>query len=113
MKKFGMVRPILNKWHPGTAKPTYWFPSLFSLGSIAALLLSFFGVLLPTLFLGTYLIIVFSAALFAKKSFKVAFMALYALFIQFFGYGYGFLKSTILVNFSNKRPEEVFPKLFF
>ncbi|MGD1946129.1 MAG: glycosyltransferase [Croceivirga sp.] len=113
VKKFGMVRPILNKWHPGTAKPTYWFPSLFSLGSIAALLLSFFGVLLPTLFFGTYLIIVFSAALFAKKSFKVAFMALYALFIQFFGYGYGFLKSTILVNFSNKRPEEVFPKLFF
>jgi len=23
--KFGMVRPILNKWHPSTKKITYWF----------------------------------------------------------------------------------------
>ena len=26
--KFGMVRPILNNWHPGTSKLTYWFPTL-------------------------------------------------------------------------------------
>ena len=24
VKKFGMVRPILNHWHPDTAKFTYW-----------------------------------------------------------------------------------------
>lgn len=27
--KFGKVRPILNKWHPATAKITYWFPTMF------------------------------------------------------------------------------------
>src|SRR5690606_16241396 len=27
--KFGMVRPILNKWHPNTKRLTYWFPTLF------------------------------------------------------------------------------------
>ena len=29
VNKFGMVRPILNKWHPETKKVTYWFPTVF------------------------------------------------------------------------------------
>ncbi|KAG1647539.1 hypothetical protein GQR58_030519 [Nymphon striatum] len=44
VKKFGMVRPILNKWHPQTSKPTYWFPTLFCLGFIAAILFVAVGI---------------------------------------------------------------------
>ena len=48
-----------------------------------------------------------------NKSLKIAFLAVYAVIIQFFGYGLAFVKSTILITFSNKKPEQVFPKLFF
>jgi len=34
--------------------------------------------------------------------------------IQFFGYGYGFIKSLIMINiFSNKKIESIFPNMFF
>ncbi|MGV6831323.1 MAG: glycosyltransferase, partial [bacterium] len=39
VNKFGSVRPILNKWHPQSAKITFWFPSLFIIGFIASLVL--------------------------------------------------------------------------
>ncbi len=38
VKKFGMVRPILNNWHPGSSRIFYWFPSLFCIGFIISLL---------------------------------------------------------------------------
>ena len=113
VKKFGLVRPILNKWHPGTAKLTYWFPTFFCVGLIGSLLLLLIGIHWPILLFGVYLVLVFLSALISRKSIIVAALSVYALGIQFFGYGYGFLKSTILVNFNNKEPEAIFPKLFF
>ena len=113
VKKFGMVRPILNKWHPGTSKLTYWFPTFFSLGFMISFLLFFMGLWWPLFFFTGYITLVFLTALLQKGNLKVACLAIYALFIQFFGYGYGFLKSTLLVNFSGRKPEAIFPKLFF
>jgi len=40
-------------------------------------------------------------------------MSVYASAIQFLGYGLGFAKSTILITFSKKKPEVLFPNLFF
>jgi glycosyltransferase involved in cell wall biosynthesis len=113
VNKFGMVRPILNKWHPRTAKTTYWFPTLFCLGFLAAFSLSVLGVLAPLLLYGTYFILVFMDALIKTKSFAISLLAVFAVIIQFVGYGLGFLKSTVLLNFTEKKPEEVFPNLFF
>ncbi len=113
VNKFGMVRPILNKWHPGTARPTYWFPTLFILGLCLSLLFSFFGMWLPLTLYFCYFLILFLDAWVKNRNIKVAFLALYAALTQFYGYGIGFLKSTILLNFSSKEPEELFPKLFF
>jgi len=113
VRKFGMVRPILNRWHPGTAKLTYWFPTLFSFGFLCSLVFLCFGTHWPILLYCTYIMLVFLSALLSRGNLKVALLSVYALFIQFFGYGFGFLKSTILVNFSNKEPERIFPKLFF
>ncbi|MFD2098387.1 glycosyltransferase [Flagellimonas iocasae] len=113
VNKFGMVRPILNKWHPGTARPTYWFPTLFMIGLCFSLLLAIVGIVLPLWLYSFYFLVLFLDALFKNRNVKVAFLAIFAALTQFTGYGIGFLKSTFLLNFNNKEPEELFPKLFF
>ncbi|MGX1929121.1 glycosyltransferase [Flagellimonas sp. 2504JD4-2] len=113
VNKFGMVRPILNKWHPGTAKITYWFPTVFIVGLCLSFILLAVGIMAPMLLFSAYFLILFVDALINTKDIKVAFLAIFAVIIQFTGYGVGFLKSTMLLNFSNKEPEKLFPKLFF
>lgn len=113
VSKFGMVRAILNKRHQGTAKLTYWFPTFFLIGFLVASALFYVGYSLPLIFFGIYLGLVFLTSIFQTKNILVAVYSIFASLIQFFGYGWGFLKSTILVNFSKKQPEELFPKLFF
>lgn len=111
--KFGMVRPILNHWHPETRKITYWFPTLFCLGFLLAFILGILGIWIPLTAYGIYFCILLVDALFKTKDVRVALLALFATGVQFLGYGYGFLKSTIYLNFSKKPPEVLFPKLFF
>ncbi|VXC32071.1 glycosyltransferase [Maribacter litoralis] len=113
VNKFGMVRPILNKWHPETQKITYWFPTVFCVGFFISLLLALIGFKILWFMYSTYFLVLFIDALIKTRSLKVSVLALLATVIQFFGYGYGFLKSTLYINFSNKKPEEIFPKLFF
>jgi len=55
----------------------------------------------------------FLLALITTKSFIVAIQSILAICVQFFGYGYGFLKSTVAIKVFNKEPEKQFPKLFF
>ncbi|WP_456867349.1 glycosyltransferase [Galbibacter sp. BG1] len=113
VQKFGLTRPILNKWHPETKKITYWFPTFFVFGLAFSLLMWFAGVSIFLKIYGLYFLAIFIDALLKNKSLKIAFLAVYAVIIQFFGYGLAFVKSTILITFSNKKPEQVFPKLFF
>ncbi|WP_434036553.1 glycosyltransferase [Formosa sp. 4Alg 33] len=111
--KFGMVRPILNSWHPHTAKITYWFPTLFILGLIVAIgaYIFQFKWLLMCYFM--YFIVAFILALVQSKSLIVAILAIPAILIQFEGYGYGFLKSFVNVQLLKKDAKLVFPELFF
>ncbi len=113
VNKFGLVRPILNKWHPSTKKITYWFPTLFIIGFILSFLLFFQGLKWLLLLYVVYYIIAFIVALFSTKNALVAALALVAITIQFFGYGLGFLKATLAINIFNKEPETYFPNLFF
>ena len=113
VNKFGMVRPILNKWHPSTKKITYWFPTLFSLGLIFAMLLCFIGLKWLLLGYGFYFISTLLLALFNTKNVIVSILTIPAILIQFFGYGYGFFKSTFAISILKKNPEVYFPKLFF
>lgn len=113
VKKFGMVRPILNIWHPQTSKPTYWFPTLFCFGLVASIILFVVGIVQPLWFFSFYFLLIFCDSLLKNRSVAVALLSLVAVSIQFLGYGYGFLKSTILLAFSSKKPQEVFPNLFF
>ncbi|UCD61242.1 MAG: glycosyltransferase [Flavobacteriaceae bacterium] len=116
VKKFGMVRPILNIWHPGSSRIFYWFPSLFCLGFIISIVLLIIGEGIykwPGILYAVYFTFIFLDALLKNKNLLVALLAIIAVIIQFLGYGYGFLKSVILVNFSKSKPQEIFPELFF
>jgi len=113
VNKFGMVRPILNKWHPSTVKLTYWFPTLFCFGLLLSLVLAAVGFPFLLYIFGVYFLLLFVDALIKTKSITVSVMALFAIIVQFTGYGIGFLKSTIYTTFSKKSPEVIFPKLFF
>lgn len=115
--KFGLARPILNRWHPGSSRISYWFPTLFLAGVLAA-------VLLPAVWpdprawyllagLGLYVLLVAIGAGVKTGRPAAALLAPIALMVQFAGYGIGFLKSTILLTFSGKTPEALFPQLFF
>ncbi|WP_242134857.1 glycosyltransferase [Aestuariivivens marinum] len=111
--KFGMVRPILNQWHPSTKKITYWFPTLFVMGFVVALFLLFLGYEWLFIVYGVYFAMVLLLALVITKSILVALWAVVAVAIQFLGYGYGFLKSTLALEVFNKDPKIHFPNLFF
>lgn len=113
VSKFGKCRPILNNWHKGSSKLTYWFPTIFCLGFIIALLLTAFKIHLLLVMYVLYFFGVFLEASFKYKSLKIGLMSIWAVSIQFFGYGKGFLLSHVQVNILNKAPEKVFPYLFF
>ncbi len=113
VNKFGMVRPILNKWHPSTVKLTYWFPTLFCCVFLLALTALLAGFPFPFYLFALYFVLLFTDALLRTRNLAVSLMALFATVVQFVGYGIGFLKSTIYTTFSKRRPEEIFPKLFF
>ncbi|WP_045474908.1 glycosyltransferase [Winogradskyella sp. PG-2] len=111
--KFGLVRPILNQWHPKSKSLVYWFPTVFSIGLVTSIFLSLFNVLLPLYFYGLYFLLAFILALFSSINVLVAFQAIFAIVVQFFGYGYGFIKSTYNLVILGKNPKEAFPELFF
>jgi GT2 family glycosyltransferase len=95
---FGTARPILNTKYPKTSKVTYWFPSLFILGFDFSIILAFFGSYQLLSFFGFYFLLIFFDSLFQNKSIRVAFLSIATSFIQFLGYGLGFLKSRFLTK---------------
>jgi len=113
VNKFGMTRPILNLWHPNSRKITYWFPSLFVFGFFVSVLFWCAGYNWFLGCYGIYALLIFLDALRATRSLNLALLSVYASAIQFLGYGLGFAKSTFLITFSKKKPEALFPNLFF
>ncbi len=113
VRKFGLVRPILNKWHPQTKKITYWFPSIFIIGFDLAIILLIFGYKWFLTIYIVYFVLIFITALIQTKQLKVALMAVGAVIIQFFGYGLGFLESYFNIHILSKNPEDHYPELFF
>ena len=111
--KFGMVRVILNTWHPETSSLVFWFPSLFLIGFIAAVVAALFGILLPISLYFFYLLLLCIWATIKTKRTTLGLLVFRATLIQFFGYGFGFLKSTYYIRILGKNPKKTFPNLFF
>ncbi len=113
VNKFGKARPILNQRYPEYSKITYWFPTLFSTGFLIAIILFFWGnYLLITIYCAYYLLL-FLQSLINTKSLKISFLTIIASFIQFFGYGAGFLYSNFLLNVKRKEATQAMPEMFF
>lgn len=111
--KFGLVRPILNSWHPESKSLAFYFPTLFCLGFLLALFLLFFNFIWLGLIYVLYFVLIFTDVLRIEKSLKISLFALLAVLIQFSCYGYAFLKSSILISVLKKSPKKVYPFLFF
>ncbi|MGC1631519.1 MAG: glycosyltransferase [Gelidibacter sp.] len=111
--KFGMVRPILNSWHPESERFIFWLPTFFSLGLVISLVLFLFQIKWLLYIYIIYIAIAFLLATISSKNLIIAVLAVIAILVQFFGYGYGFLKSTLSVKLLKENPEMRFPKLFF
>ncbi len=113
VNKFGLVRPILNLWHPETAKITYWFPTMFIAYVVFSIIAVFLGYWYFILIFGLYLTAIFINATISYKNFFIGFQSVIAVLVQFFGYGKGFLESYYYIHLLKKVPEQKFKKLFF
>ncbi|MBT0608602.1 glycosyltransferase [Aequorivita echinoideorum] len=112
VKKFGTVRPILNSWHPHSEKITFWFPTLFVFFVVLSIFFAFWQpiFLFP---LAVYSLLIFLGSSISNRNPYIGFLSIIAVYIQFFGYGMAFLKSTYYIKFLKKDPQKQFPSLFF
>ncbi|MEO9965397.1 MAG: glycosyltransferase [Reichenbachiella sp.] len=110
--KFGVVRVILNRWHPGTSKLVYFLPSVFLIGVTGLFALSFLTSGMSLIPLVCYGGLIFLDAV-RKNSLRVAMMAVPASFIQLIGYGVGFIRSQLKLNLLGQSERTAFPSFFF
>lgn len=114
VNKFGKARPILNSWYPKYNKLTFFFPSVFILGLIAAVvgvLFLNFDYLLQFYFV--YFFVLFLVSSTQNRSVKIGYYSVIAVWKQFYGYGTGFLLSYFKVIILKQKPQAAFPELFF
>jgi len=113
VNKFGKARPILNSWYPEYNKLTYFFPSLFFIGFVFSILFLILGVKLFLALYIFYFLFAFLLSTIQNKSFSIGILSVFAVAMQFYGYGIGFLKSYWKVIILKQKPQEAFPELFF
>lgn len=113
VNKFGKARPILNQRYPEYSKITYWFPSLFFLGFLVSIIALIFGFQWFFMCYILYFLVLFIESFIQTKSLKISFLTIIATFIQFYGYGAGFLLSNYLLHVKKLKPETAMPEMFF
>lgn len=113
VNKFGKARPILNQRYPEYSKITYWFPAVFMVGFYISVLFVIVGINVFFFCYLLYFLTLFIETLVKTKNLKIGFLTIIATFIQFFGYGAGFLYSYFLLNIKKQDPELAMPEMFF
>ncbi len=109
---FGAARPVLSQLYPHTSKLTYWFPSLFIVGLLVAVIAFVLGFKwLMAGYLLYFILIIFDSWL-KNKNLDVALFSIFATFLQFCGYGLGFLRSFLRIHILQKSSEDSFPRMF-
>lgn len=109
---FGAARPILNRMHRGSFKLSYWFPSIFLIGILAALILLYFGTALGVLVYMIYSLLILLDAYSKTKSAPVAFKSVFASYIQFIGYGSGYVRTAYRLYLKGMDNKSAFPGMF-
>lgn len=108
----GIARIHLTKQHPGTLKLVHTLPAIFTIGSIATLLLSIFYPALLCLFL-LFAIIIFIHAFLAKKNIAVGALSVLSSFIQLTGYGSGFIVGWWKICIRKEKKYAAFTRVFY
>jgi glycosyltransferase involved in cell wall biosynthesis len=111
--KFGLVRPILNSWHPESKRITYWFPTFFSIGFVLAFVLFLGDIFALLYFYVLYFTLIILDSSIKNNSLKIGVYSIISTIIQFFSYGYGFIKSSFNIFILRKDPRKIYPFLFF
>ena len=109
---FGAARPILNRMHPGSFKLSYWLPTLFLIGFMASFLLLYFEIIIGALVFLLYTLAILLDAFLKTKSTTVAFNSILAVYVQFFGYGSGYLRSFFRLYIRRMDVRTAFPGMF-
>lgn len=108
----GIARINLFMRHPKSLKIVHLFPSLFMMGSIFLVLLSFVKwVFIAPILL--YILLILIDSLIINKSIHVAFLSVIASFVQLFGYGSGFLTAVWKRLIMNRKEFHAFRKNFY
>ncbi len=118
---FGIARPILNQRHPKYHSMVFWFPTVFWIGLILALLLAITNLFFPNLVLlylplclyAFYALMIFLDASIQNKSIPIGLLSVYTSFLQLTEYGRGFLLSWWKLNVLKQSPKQAFPKHFY
>jgi glycosyltransferase involved in cell wall biosynthesis len=102
---FGRARINIYKFFPNELKAVHFFPTVFTLGVIFAIIANIFSwpiAKLANVILAVFILLVFFHSWWKNKSVKVAFLSIIAAFIQLTAYGLGFMqdfwKRVILKN---------------
>ncbi|WP_299287059.1 glycosyltransferase [uncultured Mucilaginibacter sp.] len=101
---FGRARINIYKFFPSGLKAVHFFPTLFTLGLIFALIANLFKWPIAELcnfLLALFILLIFFHSWISNKSAKVAFLSIFAAFVQLTAYGLGFMQDfwkRIIIN---------------
>ncbi len=110
---FGKTRYIISHHYPDTFKIFFLFPSIFTIGLAALILLGIFYSPLYFLFILFYALLLFVDSLVKSSSLKVTFLSVAAGFVQLYGYGMGFIDAVWQHKILGKDEFGVFGKSFY
>jgi len=113
VNKFGKARVILNKWHPKYKKLMVFFPFWFLIGFGFSILLLLFNFSFLFLFYMFYFAVCGVVSTIKNKNLIVGCLSIFAVAIQFYGYGIGFIKAFYKINILNRKPEKALSEMFF
>ncbi|MDN3580713.1 glycosyltransferase [Mucilaginibacter flavus] len=92
---FGRARINISKFFPQELKAVHFFPAVFTVGVILAIifnLLQWQVALLANVILLVFILLIFFHAWWKNKSLKIAFLSIVAAFTQLTAYGIGFMQ---------------------
>lgn len=105
---FGRARINIYKFFPSGLKAVHFFPAVFTLGlffSLIANMLNWPVAGLCNFLLALFILLIFFHSWIRNKSAKVAFLSIFAAFIQLTAYGLGFMQDFWRRIILNKSPQ--------
>ena len=91
----------------------YYFPTFALIVLILSIVESINSNYIPLYLIAVYMLLIVISSTYLNKSLKIGLLSIITSAIQIFGYGYGYLKSSIILIFNKKNIEDILPEVFF